>query len=455
MIVINIKLLFTRSLILFTVLYYFIRFQTGYVSEFASLQVFLLTSAGVFGLLSLIKNKLHLDLRSFLTSPDFIFLVLVFHGALFSLFVFYRDGYSAFFYSGLHAILPFVIYYYFSKSFHFKEIVHLVLFIELIFLSVAVLYISEFLSRFFFMTGSMAYSVALDDYVINQIGNEGGVSKSWVNGDNITWVRFAGPLSHVNTTGLAIALGMVISFGRFYLMKKKIEVAIFFIFLIALLMTGGRTSVFSGFIGLICILILSHGFLLSIKTVLKLAFFSFPFIIILGYLLVEYQVIDISAFSQIYNFDNSGKTLNVMFTKSTFELYFEQIVNNPVTLITGLGYPSKDVSLYGWGSSIADDDVFFISLLSRYGVVIPVLFISFLVGFGRLIRRQIIRSNGIILDMIFIQIILLSFVITALVSTVHTDALFRPQILPIVVIVISFIVLIQRTMQKGYAKIIF
>lgn len=438
------KIVFAHCLIVLTVLYYFLRFQTGYVSEFAVLQVFLLTFAGILGFLFLIKDGIVSDKKSLLNSSDAIFLLIILHGILFSPFIFFRDGLYLFFYSCLHTILPFIIFYYFSRRFYYNEIANLIFFIELVFLFVAFIYISEFFSNIVFKTGSMDYAVALNDYVINQLGIEGGVSSSFVQGDRYVWIRMAGPLSHVNTTGLAIALGLILSFGRLYLMKIKIELPIFFIFLTALLMTGGRTSIVSGMLGLIFILILRHGFLYAFLKSLCLAFFASPFIILSLYFLVTYGLIDSSAFLQIYNIEQFSKTISVILDNVNFTIYLEQLVNNPLTLVTGLGYPSADISLIGWGSSFRDDDVFFLSLLSRYGVVIPALFIFLLINFGRSIRNQVIGSKSKDLEFIFMQIILLSFVIAALFSTVHTDALFRPQILPIVVMVISFLVAIQR-----------
>jgi hypothetical protein len=48
---------------------------------------------------------------------------------------------------------------------------------------------------------------------------------------------------------------------------------------------------------------------------------------------------------------------------------------NPVSLLTGLGHLIPVIAGYTGLSSFLDEDVFFLSFISRYGIAIPLLLI--------------------------------------------------------------------------------
>ena len=73
---------------------------------------------------------------------------------------------------------------------------------------VAVIYTLEFFHRFILNLGPFQYTDKVSELLLNKTGRD---SLGWsVNqGDLYTLVRFGGPLSHNNVTGLAISLGCI------------------------------------------------------------------------------------------------------------------------------------------------------------------------------------------------------------------------------------------------------
>lgn len=443
------RVVFSSGIIVLTLLYYWLRFATGFVGGFAALQVMFLALGAALGALVLFNKGLLTDGRSGFLNPDFVIFLALMHGIWFLPFLYVRDGLYGAFYSGIGTILPFLLYYYFSRKFNDRAKRKVVFVIELVLFFVAILYIAEFVNNFVLGNGSFQYSIALNEYVINELGGEEGVSSSWVQGDVYALVRLAGPLSHNNTTGLAIALGLVLAFGRIYLMKNKTAVLFFVVFATALFMTGARTSILAGIFGVFCIFVMYHGLKKAAGEILKFFLYMMPVSFLILWVGVDMGIVDMSAFSQLYNYQASAKTIGALAGKVTFAIYGEQITHNPLSLITGLGYPSKDVQMAPLLSSFGDDDVFFMSILSRYGVIIPALFLLLLINAAIATRKHIHRSrlkNG---DAVYLLVAPLSCVFAALLSTVHTDAMFRAQIIPVVIILFAFAVDSVRTVRRS------
>ena len=438
----NLKFLFVLFFLVLTILYYFLRFQTGLINQFAILQVVFLTMAAIWGVGYLAASGLRVEKNNMVLSPDFLFFILIIHGFLFVPFIFIRDGFYQAAYSGLHVILPFLTYFFFSRAFTIKERVHIIIIVNIVMLIVAIIYFWEFISLFILGGELMTYSVTLDDYVENELGIEGGTSKSTFKGDIYTLIRFAGPLSHNNTTGLALAFGLIISFGGLFSFKRKLYFPIFIFFAFVLLLTAARTSIISGVIGILTIILLRDGFFQGfIKIARALLVACIPVVFLVSGL-IFYSFIDLKAFSEIYSVENFSRSADYMlnFNKNpSFEMYLNQLLSNPLLALTGFGHPTKEVFQIPFNSSFKEEDTFFIEFFSRYGLVIPIILLAMLFQKAIIIRK--IMKKGDILNSYKYFVLVTSFgcIIAALISSAHTNAFFRPQLLPVVVIFFAFV----------------
>jgi hypothetical protein len=400
------------------------------------LQVSVLAYLAVLGLKDIIRGSILHESKIYLNNIDGIMLLILLHGLLFSVYIYYRDGAYYALHSGITTVLPFLAYWYFVNRMDNRDQHILLTTIEIVMLVVAIIYSAEFVNKMILHHGSFKYSIAMNKYVIDRFGGD-GVSASWVKGDIYTLVRMAGPLSHNNTTGLGIAIGFVLSFTRYLYTRKFFAFIAATFCMVTLLLTGARTAFMAAIISATIVFFLVNGIRKSVKKIYKLSYII-PFVILMGLSLINYGVIDTSAFSKIYSISNSSKTLSIMMGKqTTINLYVNQLTHNPITLFTGLGAPSQNVDYRPVLSSFSDDDIFFLSVISSYGIIIPLLlFYSLYKSIHTFIKTKspVKRSR-----LEFTYVASIGCILACIISTIHTNALFRAQILPIFIIFMAFI----------------
>jgi hypothetical protein len=421
------------AFVVLTVLYYFLRFQTGLVNEFAIMQVLLLAVMAMLGGLNLYKFGVFPRGVSSFSNINSVVLLLLVHGVLFLPYLYIRDGAYETMHSAKTTILPFMIFWFFYHLQHNRRLVLNV--IEFVLLFVALLYIAEFFNKMILKQGYFEYSIALNRYVVNQFGGE-GVSASWVEGDLYTLIRMAGPLSHNNTTGLAIALGLVLSVSKQLVLRKRYAFITSVVFAVALLLTGARTAVLAAALGIVVVYVSLHGVTEALKNTYKLLI-VIPVGVGIVMTLLQFGVIDIMAFGSVFNTSSSATSIGMMFGKSTFGYYFDQVLSNPVSLFTGLGHSGPNFRDYPGMSSLSDDDVFFMSVISHYGIILPSMLI--VTVFVRTQSILQIARNNLSRDGLFILLASYGAVVLCLISTVHTDAMLRPQLFPLFIIFLAYI----------------
>ena len=230
---------------------------------------------------------------------------------------------------------------------------------------------------------------------------------------------------------------MIISFAKVVLQKDYSRTVFVAIFSVTLLLTGARTAAISGVLGIFIFYMTLYGFIRGSKKLISgTLLFGLVMILILG-LLVYYDIFDLGAFSQIYNAEKMSQTMGVMLGKSeTFELYFSQISHNPLSLLFGLGGHSPDIGLRSTLSSFSDDDIFILSLISRYGL----LLLMFILSFSFLVLRvRRCMQWRLPMNYVFLMTVSIGVISAMMISAIHTDAMYKPQLFPVFIIFLSIV----------------
>lgn len=429
-------------LIVFTVLYYFLRFSTGLIVEIASLQALFLVTFAFLGLLILINSGLRQDNGFGLFSADnVVFLVLV-HSCFFLPYIFYRDSIFNFSNAVYSTILPLLAYFAFSKCFSIERIRQVCWFILFITVVVALIYFIEYLSRYVFFNGPLDYSMALNQHAIAK-GSEGTVA-SWSQGVNYRLERFGGPVLHYNSTALIVGIGLIISIGKF-VVHRTYFLALTTLFLCFILfLIGARTALFSVILSLFgfCLLWRHNWWFLFYGV-----FIAVPLLFIflaMGFVLVIYNIVDLEAYSNFYNFEGIYITLQNKFGNEVVLAFLKELLYQPWHFVFGMGFPSFTLQGNYFVTSIMIDDLFFLSIISRYGLIIPIIFIIYLVKMSKVLFN-LSKNSAFEHDVEKSEILTLFCVIIAAVfSTIHTDAMFKPQILPIIILAGAFLTVYTR-----------
>lgn len=272
-----------------TILYYFLRFQFGQPALFAIAQVSTLVLLGVLavGMLVIGKYKFRHDL-------DFVLFLFLVHASLFCAVAVFRDG----IYKGGWAIntslLPILVYFYVSNALSPVGASRVLMLMEFVLLAVAIIYIAEFVNLHVLQRGYFTYSRLLSEHAIER---DTIISSSWIQGDFYRYVRMAGPLSHQNTTGLALALGFVLSMTRYISTRKVLTTVPFIVvFAVALFLSGARTSLLAGIVGALSATFSMTRISLT-KVLPRLIFVAVMLYATLNWL-IAMKVIDFSAFGQ-------------------------------------------------------------------------------------------------------------------------------------------------------------
>ena len=424
-----------------TVLYYYLRFQFGYPTLVAWIQISTLTLLGLLGLRSIISGK-----YLFRYKLDIVLLFLLLQSVLFFVYIIFRDGIYGASWVITTTVLPILVYFFCSSYLTTSTFKLLLLTLEIIFLLVAIIYIFEFINFHILKNGLFHYSKLLNQHAIN-LGSYDGTSKAWTEGDLYTYIRLAGPLSHVNTTGLALALGFVLAFSRF-LSKQNIwfSLASSVVFFIALLLGGGRVSIFSAGLGATVVFWNQTQYSI-IKIISRTILISF-IVIMVVYTLIFVGIVDIYSFSKIYSIRSIISNINILANIPEIHRYIEQIFTYPIFLITGAGPATPTQSISNLLNPILSDDLFVISLVSRYGLIIPFFLVLAIWEMFRISIKNVRLRHDKYLE----TILSASFgcIVTYMASTIHTGAFHRPQLFPIFFIFLSILAVIRNHQYKSY-----
>lgn len=324
-----------------------------------------------------------------------------------------------------------------------KNIITLIMFVCTF---VSIIYITEFVNNFILHNDYFTYTKLMDQYSIEARNVIGGVSKSWVKGDLYTMVRMAGPLGHNNATAFIIAIGSLISISMIvFRHPQRGKYIAFIICIIGLILTGARTSLLASIAGIAALSI--AGLKYNYIRIRHFAYMSLTVFLVIA-ALISCKVIDFSAYKQIFSTEPIVETVTILASVDEFQEFYLK-VKNPIAFIIGYGFPPTKTGMRDSYSSVMSEDVFFVELLSQYGVVFSLIFsLMFLYS----LRHSYVncKKNSFIYfnNNLFVIWAVISMIIASFVSIAHTNAVIRPQINPILVISVAAFSVIIREGRK-------
>ena len=403
------------------VLYYFLRFQFNFDREI--LGIYLLLQGLIAFLVFYTFTKENAG-NFRLNVIDQLVLIVFCHSIYLLAFTLVRSpGIDSLLYSLKDYIFPVLIYWYcrrFRSKLEWVGIFKLIAFVMTI---VSVVYIAEFYERIVLGNPPFAYTEKVRALTMD-ITSSDTLTGTVIKGDIYTLIRFEGPLSHNNVTGLAMAIGVLLSFVLARELKNNIFILTAMINFAGLLFAGPRTAMFA-------MAVSGAVYLWSVKKEIHGArenrFAKFVALTVAVLMLMSvFYFIDFSAYDQIYNIDSMFNTLISLLSANREFGDLTVLFRNPINWL-GSGFPVPG----DWTTAfnvVRSDDLFFIQLISMYGLIGGgVLFSGILQVLKQLIvdMRRPSEENRLVYQLGLVV------VIAMLVSTVHTNALIRPQLFPL------------------------
>ena len=417
-----------------TILYYFLRFQFDQPALVAIAQVSLLSLLALLALWGMVSGKYR-----FIHILDYMLLLLLTHAILFCAYVPLRDGLYGAAWAVVSSLLPILVYFYVSNVLSPEGGSRVLILLEFILLTVAIIFIAEFINNHVLNQGFFKYT----DLMYAHAQSKGSIKThgAWAQGDLYRYIRMAGPLSHNNTTGVALALGLVLSVSRYITTHKVLTTVPFvLVFFVALILGGGRTSLIAGLIGSLTAVFFTTRISLA-KILPKFILVLVLLMAILSWMIAT-EVIDPSAFNQVYNTAQATETLVVMVTVDEIQEYFERVTTFPFVLLSGLGPVTPTTSSDDLLSPVPSEDIFIVELLSQYGIVLPFLLaFAVWVTFRKALVDTERHGNSFLRSLLGASF---GCVIVFVVSSSHTNAMIKPQLFPIFFIFLAIISIVRK-----------
>lgn len=459
----NFRMLTILCFIVISILYYFLRFQFDLDGAVISLYVILQTLICLVVVVSFFQRN---AVRVYLTgSIDRLLLFATFHAFyLLAVTIVRNPASEALFYSVKDFIFPVMIYWYCRYSARAIDFEFMYKFIVGVMTIVALIYIAEFVDKVILGNPLFAYSQKVRELIMEKTV-QSSISGTVIVGDLYTFVRLDGPLSHNNVTGLGMALGALGSIILAVEKKGKIFVLALVVNLFGLLLAIPRTAILSLLVAGGSYLWLrrsklgviesmgQRSFSVRLEPVERLAgagsrgstisprtedsphfrlhpskfgirtIFNilFSFSLVLWMFLTE--TLDISSYSNLLGYESTFVAgWNVLTNNQEITALMGSLLN-PISWF-GLGYPipgdfSDEFNI------VRSDDLFFLQLVSMYGFVGVAILLS---GVWTVFKLVVKNRGGGIWVAYYLGI---SFCVAMIISTLHTNALIRPQLFPL------------------------
>ena len=426
-----------------TVLYVVLRFQFGQPTLAAGAQVSVLAFIAWLGVRGLISGRFKLN-----NSVDVVLLVFLSHAIVFSGFVVLRDGLYGAGWAVMTSVLPLLVYFYVRNTLTPHGARQVLLLLEFVLLVVAIISIAEFVNLNILNQGFFTYSFELREHITNRatlLGEEASLYMGQFEGASYTLIRMPGPLSHVNATGLALAVGLVVAITRYLSTRESMKALPFvLVFALALFLGGGRASMVAGAAGVVVAVLIIRR-ISPAKVVSRVRLLVITGVLSLGALVIA-NVIDLVAFGNLFSVGGGVRAVSRLLTTDAVHQFGDQLVGNPLVLITGVGPTSPAMVKDPFITPVLSDELFIISLLSRYGVVLPTLAVAAVVGTVLTTLRGGRRRQ----DTLFQTLLGASFggIVVFWVSGFHTAAMMRPQLFPIMLVLVAIISIVGRASDR-------
>lgn len=401
------------------ILYYFARFQ--FDIDFIILSAYAVLQITIF--LIVFFDFLRLSSRQ-LNSLDVAVLILLLHTLYLILFTLMRSpSIDAIQYALKDYLFPVLLYWYCRNLTSRMEWLLLWKIVAIVMTVASLIYIAEFYDRIILANGPFAYTEKVRALTMEVTGSD-ELSGTVIKGDIYTLVRFEGPLSHNNVTGLAMALGALLSFMFAVGINNRMFLVAGIVNVVGLLVAAPRTAIFSALVSWFVFLLLGKGAYRHVFGNAKnIALFVF---IVLAVFMISVFMIDFSAYLIIISFESIFNTLFLMLANNS---EFDDLIHlfaNPLNWL-GAGFPVP--GFYDSDFNVVrSDDLFFVQLISMYGII-GVAILIFCVKL--LFRRSLFRCSQVNGQIHLVFKLGFVIVVAMLVSTIHTNALVRPQLYPI------------------------
>jgi len=394
--VITMKYISAKSVLLyvflcFTALYYLFRFALGLGNLAIAIQIGALCGLSIYGLMHITALKKQMPAYFYLS---FLYaIILLTPGGL-------QGGIDAVLYGVKDYVLPISLLLSFWFLFNNRPIL-----IERAFCTVFIL---GFIVSLIYLLESINVNALGGDffhytYKIKDLGLLTGANTNFITGfvntSGDAFFRMPGPLSHNNSTGLFIAVGILAGLPMLH-RKSLLYTAILLIMIVALLASGARTAWISLTIGAV-FLYRNSFFYFMRRSLPVIAVMAIPFFI------------KFPSFIEMFDIGRFYRTLLIILKElDTFGL--DRFGN--ILIGYGYSYPGMVKSDY---SPILSDDLFLVQLVTIFGLIPLVLFV-----FSVFNVKKYYREDNFFLGAA--TAILICFLIT----TFHTNALIRPQLFP-------------------------
>ena len=398
-----------------TVLYYFLRFQWGWDTYVVAFQALMLVSLSTIGIV-LLSKRLHA-----LSHQDFFYLIVIIYSLLLLSLSYLRGGIPALLYGAKDYVLPIMLLPVYKILLSDKNRRFTFYIVASLGFLVSIIYLSEFINNFILLRGYFTYTEGIRDLMIEK--GFSGIAVSSFDKGEMRFSRMPGPISHSSSTGMMVAIGLLAALP---LKRKKFDPLpqlIILVSFVCLILCGARTAWISCLVGYVYYQRLNFTSLV----VTLLAFLT----VILMFSVYNPAVTELINVSRFFN------TIADILQKAEM-LELSRFYN--IFIGVGFNYPGMLENEEFLFRPILEDDFFALQLFSMYGFF-PLLFFVFYVFKKRkdvdmhIYKDKYWRAG---------TAILLCF----LISIFHTNALVRPQLLPIFIL---FVVIVDQ-IRFAYAK---
>lgn len=395
---INAKKLLLYVFLYSTALYYVFRFFAGFGDLAIVIQLSALLGLTIYGLTQIVILKRQ--------APAYFYL-----SFLYTITLLVPVGLQGGIYAALYSVKDYVIPISLLFSFWFlfnnrplliEKAFNAVFIIGFI---ISLIYLAESINVNAFGGDLFSYT-----YKIKELSfSKGGASislTSFIGDSNSSFERLPGPMSHNNSTGLFIAIGIIAGIPMLR-GKKFIHKVMILIMLVAILMSGARTAWVS--------LIVSVAFLYRDSFFSWLVKITPIFLLLIPVFLAKF-----TASVEMFDIERFYRTILVILDQlERFSL--DRIYN--IFIGSGYNYPGMIKSDY---SPILSDDLFLIQLITIYGFLPLMLFVFSLFN----IKKHYSEDN-------FFLNVSTAILICFLITTLHTNAMIRPQLFPFFVMFVA------------------
>lgn len=397
-------------------LYYFLRFQFDINYVIIGIHLTLLVLLVFLGIYYLKRNVNNLSIKM---------MMFLLYGVYLLSITFYNGGTNALLYSLKDYIFVFLLFLFYYEYVKKDNYILLFYFVGIVGTIISSIYCLEVIN---FYNSTQTYNDVFDYTKNLRVAAAGSIGENIVTftSSGSRFYRMAGVLAHNNVTALVIGI-TVLSLIALNLSVKRLYLYPFIIFnFFTLILTGARTAIIAFLIG--CLYLYWN----KIKNVIFILF-SIP----------------VSIYVIMYYFPGSGYIFNIDQFFNTFTKSVEDIqligIDRLYNIILGSGFNFPNMETYINSSNdylfpIVSDHFFIIQLCTIFGVL-PLLYLFY----GIFLNKEVCQNAKYKNYIRIVQSIILVF----FVSTLHTNALVRPQALHILILFLALLYKLRFLSSKS------